>query len=85
MEFLKTWKDAGIPNADILRAMTINGYKVSDIERRRGPIKPGLAADLIAVSGNPLQNVSEMERVRFVMKGGVVYRDELSRPGASAP
>src|SRR5215510_7597842 len=54
MEFLKPWKDAGIPNADILRAMTINGYKVSDIDKVRGPIKAGLFADLIAVPGNPL-------------------------------
>ena len=42
IEFLKTWKDAGIPNADILRAMTINGYKVSETEKTRGPIKAGL-------------------------------------------
>ena len=51
IEFLKTWKDAGIPNADILRAMTINGYKVSQTEKTRGPIKAGFFADLIAVPG----------------------------------
>jgi predicted transcriptional regulator len=33
----------------------------------------------------PLKDITEMERVRFVMKGGVVYRDELSRKGASGP
>jgi imidazolonepropionase-like amidohydrolase len=42
-----------------------------------GSIEKGKFADIIAVSGNPLQNVSEMERVRFVMKGGVVARNDL--------
>src|SRR5262245_12570294 len=54
IEFIRTWKAAGIPNADTLRAMTTNGYKVSGTEATRGPIKPGLFADLIAVPGNPL-------------------------------
>ena len=62
MEFLKTWKDAGIPNADILRAMTINGYKVSETEKTRGPIKTGLFADLIAVPGNPLDDVDALKK-----------------------
>jgi len=45
LEFLKTWKDAGIPAADILRPMTINGYNVSETEKTRGPLKPGYFAD----------------------------------------
>ena len=51
INFLLTWKAAGIPPADILRAMTINGYKAADIIKDRGPIKPGFYADLIAVPG----------------------------------
>ena len=61
LEFLKTWKDAAIPNADILRAMTIGGYKVSQTEKTRGPIKAGFFADLIAVPGNPLDDVDALE------------------------
>jgi imidazolonepropionase-like amidohydrolase len=38
-----------------------------------GAVAPGMAADLVAVSGDPLKDVSELERVRFVMKGGVTY------------
>jgi imidazolonepropionase-like amidohydrolase len=74
IDFLVTWKAAGIPNADILRAMTINGFKCSDIERRRGPIKVGLAADLIAVTGNPLENIDALRDVQFVLKDGIVFK-----------
>jgi imidazolonepropionase-like amidohydrolase len=42
-----------------------------------GSIEKGKFADIIAVSGNPLQDISEMERVRFVMKGGVIARNDL--------
>lgn len=50
-----------------------------------GSLEKGKFADIIAVSGNPLQDITEMERVRFVMKGGVVMRDELTPTAASAP
>jgi imidazolonepropionase-like amidohydrolase len=43
-----------------------------------GAVEPGLYADLIAVDGDPLQNVRELERVRFVMKGGVVVKREVT-------
>jgi imidazolonepropionase-like amidohydrolase len=48
-----------------------------------GSIDRGKFADIIAVSGNPLADVSEMERVKFVMKGGVVIRNEVP-PGTLA-
>jgi imidazolonepropionase-like amidohydrolase len=81
IEFLKTWKDAGIPNADIVRAMTINGYKVSETEKTRGPIKAGLIADLIAVPGNPLEDIDALRNVQFVMKDGMVFkRDGVMTP-----
>ena len=46
-------------------------------ENQVGSIEKGKFADIIAVSGNPLTDLAEMERVRFVMKGGMVVRDEL--------
>ncbi len=76
LEFLKTWKDAAIPNADILRAMTIGGYKVSETIGTRGPIKAGFFADLIAVPGNPLDDVEALRDVQFVMKDGVVFKKD---------
>ena len=74
IEFIETWKAAGIPNVDILRAMTTNGYLVSETENTRGPIRAGLAADLIAVRGNPLESIDALRDVQFVMKDGVVFK-----------
>jgi imidazolonepropionase-like amidohydrolase len=74
ISFIETWKAAGIPNVDIIRAMTVNGYKVSETERTRGLIKPGLMADLIAVPGNPLDDIDVVRDVRFVMKDGMVFK-----------
>jgi imidazolonepropionase-like amidohydrolase len=47
---------------------------------RVGTVEPGKLADLVAVPGDPLQDITVTERVAFVMKGGVVYRDERPRP-----
>src|SRR5204863_250904 len=84
IEFLKTWKDAGIPNADILRAMTIGGYKVSETEKTRGPIKAGYFADLIGVPDNPLDDVDALKNVQFVMKDGVVFKRDGVMTGLDA-
>lgn len=74
--FLDTWKAANIPPADILRAITINGYKAADVIKERGPIKAGLFADLIAVSGDPLTDIDALRKVEFVMKNGMVFKKD---------
>ena len=74
IEFIETWKAAGIPAPDILRAMTITGYEVSETQRTRGPIKVGMWADFIAVPGNPLQSIDALRNVQFVMKNGMVFK-----------
>ncbi len=79
--FLDTWKAAGIPAADTLRAMTINGYKAADIIKDRGPIKAGFYADLIAVAGDPLTDIDTLRNVQFVMKNGMVFK----RDGVMVP
>jgi imidazolonepropionase-like amidohydrolase len=83
IEFIETWKAARIPAPDILRAMTTNGYKVTELEKTRGPIKVGLAADLIAVRGNPLESIDALRDVRFVLKNGTVFKkDGVMTPAA---
>ena len=81
--FLSTWKDAGIPAADTLKAMTVTGYACAQVEKERGAIRPGLFADLIAVRGNPLEDIDTLRDVRFVMKDGLVFkRDRVMTPAA---
>ncbi len=76
INFLLSWKAAGIPAPEILKIMTINGYKVSAIEKDRGPLKPGFPADMIAVRGNPLDDIDTLRNVQFVMKDGVVFKKD---------
>lgn len=57
-----------------LQAGTLNGAKLLGWEHEIGTIKPGYLADVIAVAGNPLEDISAVQHVTFVMKGGVVYR-----------
>jgi imidazolonepropionase-like amidohydrolase len=81
IDFLKSWKAADIPAPEILKIMTVNGYQVCDMYDKRGPIKVGLPADLIAVRGNPLQDIDTLRDVRFVMKDGIVFkRDGVMTP-----
>lgn len=81
INFLKTWKSAEIPAEDILRAMTINGYDVCEIKDERGPIKVGLAADMIAVTENPLDDIDALRDVQFVMKDGLIFKkDNVVQP-----
>jgi len=64
-------------------AMTTGGYKVSQTEDTRGPIKAGYFADLIAMPGNPLDDVDALKNVQFVMKDGQVFkRDGVMTPAA---
>jgi imidazolonepropionase-like amidohydrolase len=78
---LRSWKAAGIPAPEILKIMTVNGYKVCDIYDRRGPLKVGLPADLIAMRGNPLENIDALREMPFVMKDGLVFkRDGVMTP-----
>jgi len=65
---------AGMTPLEAIRSATVGAAAHLRIEGEAGRIAPGMPADLIAVAGDPLGDVTELERVRFVMKGGVVYR-----------
>ncbi len=83
IDFIKTWQAAGIPDAEILEIMTINGYKCAETYDQRGPVKEGYIAAIIAVPGNPLEDIDALRDVQFVMKDGVVFkRDGVMTPEA---
>lgn len=67
---------AGLTPLEAVQAATVGAAAHLRISDEAGRIAPGLPADLVAVSGDPLADVTELERVRFVMKGGVIYRAE---------
>ena len=64
----------GMPAADVLRASLLNGARLLGKQDAIGQLRPGFYADVIAVPGDPLQDISVLTRVSFVMKNGVVYR-----------
>jgi imidazolonepropionase-like amidohydrolase len=57
-----------------LEAGLLNGAKLLGWQNQIGPLKPGYWADVIAVPGDPLEDISVLQRVSFVMKAGVIYR-----------
>ena len=67
----------GMRPLDIIRAVTTNAAEMIGWQDRVGGVEPGKFADLIAVSGDPLADISELEHVRFVMKGGDVVKNDL--------
>jgi len=66
----------GMKPLAVLQADLLNGAKLLGWEGQIGELKPGYLADVIATPGDPLEDIGVVEKVRFVMKGGVVYKRE---------
>jgi imidazolonepropionase-like amidohydrolase len=73
---VENYIEAGVPARTALQIMTLNGVRLLGIDKERGAIKPGLAADLIATPANPLDDLRTLEHVVFVMKDGTVIKHE---------
>lgn len=69
----------GMTPAQAIQAATVNAATLLGRDKDVGSIEPGKYADMIAVSGDPLQDVTTLEHVAFVMKGGEVYKNSLPR------
>jgi len=65
---------AGLTPLEAIQSATVGAAEHLKIANEAGRLAPGMPADLIAVSGDPLSDVTELQRVRFVMKGGQVFR-----------
>jgi imidazolonepropionase-like amidohydrolase len=72
--WVDSYKAAGMPAKVILQAMTINAARLLGVEGERGAIRPGLAADIIAVPADPTDDIAALKQVNFVMKDGRVVR-----------
>src|SRR4029077_1968641 len=68
----KYWVAYGMKPAQALRAATTVNAEMMGWQDRVGSVEKGKYADMIAVSGNPLDDITEVERVKFVMKGGEI-------------
>ena len=67
----------GMTPMQAIRSATSMASELLGWKDKVGTIEPGKWADIVAVSGDPLKDISELSRVKFVMKGGVVYKSEL--------
>ena len=68
--------NAGMSNNDALRSATIETAKLLRVDEILGQIKPGMLADIIALKKNPIQDISAVKNVSFVMKDGVIYKQD---------
>jgi len=68
----------GATPAYALRMATTVNAEIIHMQDSVGAIEKGKFADIIAVSGDPLQDITEIQRVKFVMKGGEVVRNDLA-------
>ncbi|MEG3758699.1 amidohydrolase family protein [Pseudoalteromonas carrageenovora] len=67
----------GMTELQAIQAATINSAKLLKMNNKLGQLKAGFAADIIALKGNPLENITELEHIPFVMKAGQVYKNDL--------
>jgi len=74
----EAYRDSGMTPWQIIQAATVNGAELLGWQDRIGTIEAGKFADIVATAGDPSVDVSELEKVKFVMKGGEVVRNDLS-------
>jgi imidazolonepropionase-like amidohydrolase len=73
---LEAMVNFGMSPVDALRSATSVSARVLHMSDKIGSIKPGLLADVIAVEGDPTRIIGALKNVKFVMKGGVIYREK---------
>jgi imidazolonepropionase-like amidohydrolase len=68
----------GMTTLQALQSATMNGAALLNWSDRIGTIEPGKFADIIAIDGDPIQNINAIEKVVFVMKDGVTFKNDLA-------
>jgi len=82
LDFEMLVRHGGLTPVRAIQSGTIINAEVLGWKDRVGSIEKGKYADVIAVTGDPLADITELQRVGFVMKGGKVIRSEMSAPGS---
>lgn len=77
LTMLRAYSESGMTQMQIIRAATSDAAQLLGLQTRLGAIETGKLADIIAVEGDLLKDIAELERVHFVMKGGKVIKNEL--------
>jgi len=76
--------ELGLTPTKALQSGTVNAAELMGWTDRIGVIREGMLADMVAVKGDPLSDIRLLQRVQFVMKDGVVYKNEISEANSSA-
>jgi len=71
--------DLGLPPIEALRAGTSVDAELLGIQDKLGTLESGKLADIVVIPGDPIQNIRQVEKVIFVMKEGVIYRNDTGR------
>jgi len=70
-------QQGGMTAMEALRAATIAGARYLGLDAQLGSIEPGKLADLVVLDANPLENIRNSEKIRMVMKNGMLYNENL--------
>jgi imidazolonepropionase-like amidohydrolase len=71
--------DLGMPPIDALRAGTSVDAQLLGLQNKIGTLESGKLADVVVIPGDPIQNIRQVEKITFVMKEGVIYRNDGNR------
>lgn len=71
--------DLGMPPIDALRAGTSVDAELLGIQNKVGTLESGKLADVVVIPGDPTQNIRQVEKIVFVMKEGVIYKNDANR------
>jgi imidazolonepropionase-like amidohydrolase len=74
IQWIDSYVEAGFSAKELLKAMVPTAAALFGVEKERGAIRPQMAADIIATPGNPLDDISVLKRVSFVMKNGRIVK-----------
>jgi len=73
----EAYRDSGMTPWQIVQAATVNAAELLGWQDRIGAIEAGKLADIVATSGDPSADLTQLQKVKFVMKGGEIVRNDL--------